>query len=223
MKTSIFLSISLLILGSGSIYAQQRGSTSRGTTVRTAQAQTVNASNRVSSQNNTISRTSGTAAEQGRSFPAQRTHNPPNKKTKVSKLLRGLELTDKQKRLTKQIFKDARENGTPVNEVLRQINSILRPEQSQKFVNKIKRINNQNKPKPKKLKKVLRKVELSDNQWAKVNRIFKNARKNDVPFNEVLRQINSILRPEQSREFKHLLKRIYQNQPGDGSPNTDAS
>jgi len=224
MKTSIFLSIALLIIGSSSIFAQQRGNTSRGARVNTSQTRTVNvSSSRTASQDGRFIRNDGTVANSNRIPPAQRPNHPPNKKTKISKLLRGLELSDPQKRKINQIFKEARLNGSSPDEVLRQINSVLRPEQSEKFVNKIKRIKNQHepKPKPKKLKKVLRKVELSNNQWMKVNRILKNAKENDLSRNEVLRQINSILRPEQSREFKHLIKRIYKTSEDNG--NSDES
>ena len=224
MKTSIFLSIALLILGSSSIFAQQRGNPSRGTRVNNSQTRTVNTSSRTTSQDGRFTRNDATVANRDRTRPDQRPNHPANKKAKVSTLLRGLHLSDRQKRKVNQIFKDARENGTPVNEVLRNINAILGPRHSEKFVNKIKRIKNKNnpKPKPKKLKKLLRSVELSNNQWAKANRILKNARKNDLSLNEVLRQLNSILRPEQSAEFKKKVKRIYQNNQNNSDSGDDA-
>lgn len=212
MKTSILLSGLLIAVGTSTIFAQQRGNPARQGRSGATTARNINASQTVS-QEARLARNDTATGNRERVPPAERPDNPPNNKTKLSTLLRGLELSDMQKRKVNQIFQEARENGTPTTQVLREINSILRPNQSEKFINKIKRIQNQNepKPKPKKLKKVLRKVELSKNQWAKVDSILKHARENETPLNEVLRQINSILRPEQSREFKHLIKRIYQN------------
>jgi len=222
MRKFILLSILLLIAGSITIFAQRRGS-SRGNQARPGSTRNVNSSDRARRSN------------QNRSFDNQRVSNQrgisnsPNdtrrrRPTKIKKLLSGLHLTAEQKAQTKEILKNAKENGTSKKQTLREINSILTPRQSNKFVHKIKRIyNNKNTPKPKKLGKLLRGLELTPQQQAQTKRILKNARKNDVEKNQVLRQINSILTPEQSRKFKHKIKRIYQNKnEGDGSSSGDS-
>ncbi len=217
MRKFILLSILLLIAGSITMFAQRPGS-SRGNRARPTATRNVNSSNRV--QRSDTARRGSNQRGDSNSPDSTRRRRP----TKIKKLLRGLHLTDEQKAQTKEILKNAKENGTSKKQTLREINSILTPRQSNKFVHKVKRIyNNKNTPKPKKLGKLLRGLELTPEQKAQTKRILKNARKNDVEKTKVLRQINSILTPEQSRKFKHKIKRIYQTKGGgDGSASDDS-
>ncbi len=139
MKKFLFLSIFLLIIGCGSILAQ-RGNNPRGNRVGSPPTARTPKNIRVRNTNaSEIQRRKNTVDRNNRPEIERR------KPKKISKLLRGLNLSDRQKRKTKQILKEAKENGTPKNEVLREINSILNPRQSKKFKKKIKRIyQNQN-------------------------------------------------------------------------------
>lgn len=144
MRKLIFLSALIMIGAAGSVFAQ-RGNTSRPVTNPPANRNTDNARTRSERRNTDERRTDRQRTDEKRT-DNQRTENrsetvrqPP---ARVGRLLRGLDLSDEQKAQTRQILKEAKENNTPGNEVLRSINSILTPEQSEIFKKKIKRIRN---------------------------------------------------------------------------------
>ncbi len=56
------------------------------------------------------------------------------------KVLGGLNLSDEQQSQTRRILEEAKANNTPLNEVAREINSILNERQSKKFLKQLKRI-----------------------------------------------------------------------------------
>lgn len=70
------------------------------------------------------------------------------------------------------------------------------------------------------LGKILRGLELSDEQRSQTKQILKEAKENDTPGKEVLRQINSILNEKQSKQFIKKIKRIKNKKNEDGENST---
>jgi len=142
MKKCIFWGALVLIAGNTAVFAQQTGGGNpRGNRVGTNQNRDVNRTNRPVRRDRSTDVSNRTRQREIENRPDIKRHKPK----KITKLLSGLNLSELQKRKTNQILKEARENGTPKNEVLREINSILSPRQSEKFKKKIKRIyQNQN-------------------------------------------------------------------------------
>ncbi|NNE99797.1 MAG: hypothetical protein HKN25_12320 [Pyrinomonadaceae bacterium] len=137
MKKIIFLCVLLLIASSTAVLAQQRGGGSpRGNRAGANPNRNVNTADRTIRRDRTMDASNRTRTGNEANRPDIQRRKP----TKVRKLLSGLNLSKRQKHKTKQILKEAKENGTPKNEVLREINSILNPRQSKKFKKKIKRI-----------------------------------------------------------------------------------
>ncbi len=147
MKKLIFLS-GLLLLASSTLFAQQRdGARNNGTVTNPNRGmgttdRPVNRDRTIDSRR-TPDRTTDVSRRTTDRDRTDRNANDRNGKP-LRKLLGGLHLSDDQKRATSQILKEAKENGTPKNEVLREINSILTPRQSEKFKKKIKRLHKNN-------------------------------------------------------------------------------
>ena len=135
MKRLVFLSAVVILVGGTTILAQQRGG-SGGNRAGNNQTRNVSSSDRMMRRQQRRDRIS----QRGTTDTVNRPDIQRRKPKKIGKLLRGLNLSKRQKHKVGQILKEAKQNGTPKKQVLREINSVLNPRQSKKFKKKIKRI-----------------------------------------------------------------------------------